>query len=148
MSNEKQAPWVGASGAEYRYHVFGLEPDVPSRPGSYIYAKRNADDAWVPIYMGHGDLAARCNDPALLQSIAASGPTHIHLRLNKRPEDREDERRDLLARYDNAFPPEGCQPEADRPRDLAAPTAIPAAAPASATPPAGVHLSDPLPDPT
>lgn len=110
MAIEKPAPWTGASGTEYTFHVYGLAPDVPSRLGNFIYAKRNAEGAWVPVYMGHGDLATCCTDPGLLRCIAQKSATHLHLRLNSLEADRAAELHDLLAHYANAFAPEGCHP--------------------------------------
>ena len=121
MSADEVSPWVGASGIEYQFFIFAIDFAVPPRPGVYIYAKKNDQDMWVPLYIGHGDLAARCADSERLAAIHAKGATHVHLRLVKRAGDCVDEVRDMLAKYANAFPPDGCQPEADRPVATSAP---------------------------
>ena len=108
MSDET-CPWTGASGTDYIYYVFERHPDVPSRPGNFIYALKNPEGLWVPVYVGEGDLAVRgTGDPELIACVDAKGATHVHLRLNSRKQDREEEVRDLLARYLNAFAPYGC----------------------------------------
>ena len=108
-------PWTGASGAEYVYYVFERDVEVPARMGNYIYARKNQEGHWVPVYMGQGDLSVRCSDPALLERIGRKQATHVHLRLNAREDDRVQELTDLLARYLNAFEPDGCHSPADRP---------------------------------
>ena len=113
--------WIGESGTEYIYYVFPIDAEVPARSGSYIYAKRNEEGLWAPVYMGRGDLAKRCSDPSLLDRIAAKEATHVHLRLNRRENDRIEELADLLTRYKNAFAPVGCH-SPDDPR--AAPQTI------------------------
>ena len=101
--------WLGDSGAEYKFFVYERHPDVPSRPGIFIYAKKNDEDLWVPIYVGHGDLSVRgTNDSELLARIDAKGATHVHLRLNSLEIARQGEVADILKRYQNAFEPDGC----------------------------------------
>lgn len=128
--NEDSGPWTGASGAEYVFYVFDRDAEIPSRRGIYIYAKKNQEGLWVPVYIGHGDLAARCTDPKLRECIDRKQASHVHLRLNSREDDCIAEVQDLLARYLNAFAPDGCHAEADRPPAPFA-TARPDAGPAA-----------------
>ena len=113
ISGDEEGPWLGESGKEYIYYVFELDLILPLRVGNYIYARRNEDGRWVPVYMGHGDLSKLCTNAALLHSIRAKGATHVHARLNTMADDRHDELNDLLVRYKNAFPPDGCNSPED-----------------------------------
>lgn len=100
--------WIGESEEKYHYYVFERHPDVPSRMGIFIYSKKNHEDLWVPLYIGHGDLAVRAaKDPALMAKIEEKGATHVHLRLRSMESDREAEIADLLKRYKNAYEPDG-----------------------------------------
>jgi hypothetical protein len=114
MIMQNSGPWTGASGYGYIYHVFEIDADIPARPGNFIYARLNQENTWIPVYMGQGDLATRPVPPDLMPCIRAKGATHVHLRLNRRPEDRVAELDDLLLRYLNVFAPEGCQAPADQ----------------------------------
>jgi hypothetical protein len=101
--------WIGESGAKYTYYVYQRHPDVPKRMGIFIYSKKNHEDLWVPLFIGHGDLSVRvATDPELIARIDAKGATHVHLRLNSLEADRQGEIADLLKRYQNAFEPDGC----------------------------------------
>ena len=122
-------PWIGASGTEYNFIVYGRDEVVPSRQGLFIYCRKDAQGLWAPIYMGHGDLAVCCADPGLLACIASKGMTHLHMRLSRAGEDPEAEIADLLARYRNAYAPWGC--------NVAGPSTAGVAAVGAAPPPAG-----------
>ncbi len=101
--------WTGESGANYKFYVYERHPDVPARMGIFIYSKKNHEDLWVPIYIGHGDMSVRCTkDLELMARIDAKGATTVHLRLNSSEVVRQGEVADLLKRYQNAFEPEGC----------------------------------------
>jgi hypothetical protein len=101
--------WTGESGANYTYYVYERHPDIPKRMGVFIYSKKNDEDLWVPLFIGHGDLSVRSNtDPELMARINAKGATHVLLRVNSVEADRQGELADLLKRYQNAFEPEGC----------------------------------------
>lgn len=107
--SEEICYWTGESGANYVYHVYERQPDVPSRPGNYIYALKNQEGLWAPVYIGQGDLAVcAAADPQRMACIDAKGATHLHLRLNGAEEERRSEAEDLLRRYVNAHHPHGC----------------------------------------
>jgi len=104
--------WPGASGAKYAYWAYEL-PEVPDQAaiGSYIFARREADGQWVPIFFGHGDLATLGEGVhALWTGLRAKGATHVHTHRNARVRSRVAEEADLLAAHPQAFTPQGCNP--------------------------------------
>jgi len=69
----------------------------------------SADNKWIPIYIGQGDLGDRIGpNHHAATCINSKGATHVHVHLNGRVEDRTAEESDLLARYTNAYKPNGC----------------------------------------
>jgi hypothetical protein len=110
MANQETCTWVGKSGTRYTYYVYPRHPNLnEGQDGNYIYAKKNSDGRWVPVYMGEGDLAKRAtSDHHRIRCIDSKGATHVHLHLNAKKEDRRAEEQDLLANYVNALSPEGC----------------------------------------
>jgi hypothetical protein len=66
--------------------------------GNYIYAKKDSEGHWRPVYIGQGDLS-KPNLPHEL--LGARGATHVHMHLTFTDEARLAEERDLLARYPN-----------------------------------------------
>lgn len=112
---DEDGPWLGASEAEYTYFIYDIGERLPARFGNYIYARKNDEQLWVPVYMGHGDLSLLCTDAEVLDCIRAKGATHVHARLNSMEEVRVAELHDLLARYENAFPPDGCNSPIEEP---------------------------------
>ena len=110
MANQETCVWVGKSGARYTYYVYPRHPSINAgQDGDYIYAKKNAQGLWVPIYIGQGDLSKRATlDHHRIDCIDAKGATHVHMRLNAKKDDRLAEEQDLLANYKNALTPGGC----------------------------------------
>ena len=104
-------PWIGASEFAYVFHVYRSDELIPSRPGLFIYCKRDGHGIWHPIYIGQGDLSVCCDDASLLACIGQNGATHIHMRLCNSIDDRIEELADLLKRYRNAYAPHGCNRE-------------------------------------
>jgi len=101
--------WNGASGAKYIFYVYDRPPAVPNRPGNFVYTKLNAEGLWVPVYIGHGELATRCeSEAALMACIDGREATHIHMRLSWMEDERLAVYRDMLGVYPNTFPPDGC----------------------------------------
>lgn len=102
--------WIGQSGLRYTYIVLELPAKLQTgQEGNYIFAKQNAEGKWVPVFIGHGDLAVACTafNPQW-EGILSHGATHFHCHLNAQPQARRDEEDDLLSRYKNAFVPYGC----------------------------------------
>lgn len=102
--------WMGASGRRYEYSVFSLPVSLqPDQTGNYVYAKRGPRGDWLPVYIGEGDLADRSSTAHhKAECIRNKGATHFHCHLNPNPQTRREEEADLLARYRNAFEPDGC----------------------------------------
>ena len=102
--------WIGHSEARYEYTVFQLPVSLdPDQDGNYIYAKKNAEGRWVPVYIGEGDLADRSGSGHhKARCIRQNGATHFHCHLNAVLSARRGEEADLLGRYTNAYAPSGC----------------------------------------
>lgn len=110
MAEHDKCTWTGGSGTEYTYFVWSLPVNFNAdQAGNYIFSKKNDKGLWVPIYMGQGDLADRVRDiHHQAPCIKGKGATHVHVHLNPRERDRTAEEEDLLARYTNAYAPNGC----------------------------------------
>jgi hypothetical protein len=110
MADNPTCTWTGASGTNYTYYIWPRHPNLQQgQDGNYIYAKKNAEGKWVPVYIGEGDLSVRCtNNHHQIECIDSKGATHVHLHLNSREADRKAEEADLLGRYTNAYAPHGC----------------------------------------
>jgi hypothetical protein len=81
----------------------------PNQDGNYIYATKNAQGQWVPVYVGEGDLADRAGDNHhQADCIKRKGATHFHCHLNPAAGTRRSEEADPLTRYTNAYQPYGC----------------------------------------
>jgi hypothetical protein len=103
--------WTGASGTAYFFYVYPRHPIINSNQmGNYIYAKRNQNNQWVPVYIGQGDLSVRCTtNHHQIRCLDSKGSTHIHLRLTAGGEAaRKAVENDLLVQYTNAYAPHGC----------------------------------------
>jgi hypothetical protein len=110
MTSQGTCEWIGANGARYLHHVYALPVSFsPGQGGNYVYAKTNAQGLWVPIYIGEGDLADRSSGGHHQAAcIKRRGATHFHCHLNTDQQARRYEEADLLARYVNAYQPDGC----------------------------------------
>ena len=102
--------WRGAGGAEYKYHVHELPVSLKTgQDGNYIYAKKNREGLWVPVYIGEGDLGERSGPGHhKAQCVRERGATHFHCHLKPDAAARRFEEGDLLRRYTNAYAPYGC----------------------------------------
>jgi hypothetical protein len=110
---DQTCTWTGASGAKYTYYVYKRGTPVdPGKDGNYIYAKMNAQNQWVPVYFGEGDLSNRAGGSGSnhhrKDCIDSKGATHVHMRLNPEKSSRRTEEQDLLGYYVNALEPYGC----------------------------------------
>lgn len=110
MADHPTCTWTGASGNKYVYEVHTRHPKLPSNePGNYIYAKLDEHGRWIPIYIGHGDLAQQAEaEPRLVRCIDEKGATHVHLHANYDRDGRLAEEMDLLENFPQAYLPEGC----------------------------------------
>ena len=101
--------WIGKSGTKYRYWVYALPAGFnEGQPGNYIWAKKNAQGYWVPIYIGQGDLQQRLSNHHQRRCIQQKGATHFHCHTNASEWGRLSEEDDLLANYTNAYHSDGC----------------------------------------
>jgi hypothetical protein len=102
--------WQGASGKTYRYYIYARHPTIgEGQLGNYIYAKRDAEGAWTPVYIGEGDLSIRAHEEhQQIGCINSRGATHIHAHLNAEQADRLAEEEDLLANHSQSYSPKGC----------------------------------------
>ena len=97
MTYDPVCTWTGASGTAYIYYVRPLGSALaPNQTGNFIYAKKNPEGDWLPIYIGQGDLSE-----SERQLLDARDATHVHMHLTMTEEARLAEERDLLARYPN-----------------------------------------------
>jgi hypothetical protein len=109
MANQETCTWSGVSGQKYQYYVFPRHPNIAPADGNYIYAKKNAEGRWVPIYIGEGDLSKRASsDHHRIECIDLKQATHVHMHLNPTKAARRNEEQDLLKNYTNALAPYGC----------------------------------------
>jgi hypothetical protein len=110
VTQTQTCTWTGESGRGYTYHVHALPISFNAgQLGNYIYSKLNANDQWVPIYIGQGDLGDRVSDSHhKAQCIKAKSATHVHVHLSATKKAAETEEADLLGYYANAFEPHGC----------------------------------------
>jgi hypothetical protein len=110
MAAQETCTWIGASGTKYTYYIHPRHPQInPDQLGNYIYAKKNGDGLWMPVYIGEGDLSVRCSTSHHQHTcIDSKGATHVHMHLNPNEANRLAEETDLLKRYLNAYAPGGC----------------------------------------
>jgi hypothetical protein len=110
MANQETCNWPGASGAKYLYYVYPRHPSINSgQDGNYIYARKNQQGQWVPVYIGQGDLSTRATtNHHQIACIDSKAATHVHLHLNAGKKERLAEEQDLLAHFTNAYDPNGC----------------------------------------
>lgn len=94
----------------YRYFVHPAGTPLKEVDGNYIYAKKNAEGLWVPVYIGQGNLADRSDLTKHHKGacIRVKGATHIHAHINADETERQAEEDDLLANYTQAYKPVGC----------------------------------------
>lgn len=113
MAEGPNCTWTGASGREYEYDIYRLPLSVePGHAGNYVYAKRDAQHRWAPVYIGQGDLAQSASDKhPRAACIAERGATHFHCHRNADEEARAAEEQDLLGGNRDAFEPAGCNEE-------------------------------------
>jgi hypothetical protein len=110
MAERPTCIWTGKSGTTYKYFIHPLPVNFNAEQcGNYIYSREIEQGKWLPIYIGEGDLAGRvCEQHHQANSIKRKGATHVHAHLNPRHENRIGEEADLLAKYTNAYAPNGC----------------------------------------
>ena len=94
----------------YVYEIHRRHPLLPpNEPGNFIYARRDNNKRWLPVYIGEGNLT-QCAGPdsRSVECIDAKGATHIHVHVNYAHDNRVAEVNDLLENYPEAYAPDGC----------------------------------------
>jgi len=81
MTDAPSIDWPGKSGTKYRYRIYDINQTFKKSPANYIYAKKNGEGKWVPIYIGEtGDLSDRTTDAHHQEDcITRNGATHRHV---------------------------------------------------------------------
>src|SRR5689334_12125851 len=83
MPNENMCNWPGVSGRSYRYWFYPIGHPLQPKPGNYIFAKVNQNNAWEPIYIGEtDDLDTRVATHEKRERARLHGATHIHAHLS------------------------------------------------------------------
>ena len=97
--------WIGKSGDGYKYCISEIDSSFQDKAGNYIFAYKNAEGYWVPVYIGQSsDLGDRLNNwPTShhqASCIQKQGATHIHNHLSSDSEkERKGEEDDLIDNY-------------------------------------------------
>lgn len=113
MSEIPTCDWTGKSGSVYHHWIYALPAHFdPNQSGNYIYAKRDSQGYWVPVYIGQGDLNDRATNHHQATCIRQEGATHFHCHKSATERDRLTEEADLLANYTQAYQPSGCNERA------------------------------------
>ena len=102
MTTQTKVAWRGQSGTTYEYTVYTLDTNWNDTPGNYIFAKRNAQGAWVAIYIGETEsLKNRLTTSHEKWACAVrNGVTHMHAHVSSSVASvRRAEESDLIARY-------------------------------------------------
>jgi len=106
--------WIGASKRRYRYFVYTLPRSFDkNQDGNYIYAKKDLNGNWVPIYIGEGNLETHASDRLhQIKCIESKGATHIHAHLRSDEKARKAEEEDFLNNHPDVYAPIGCNEKA------------------------------------
>ena len=104
MTTKTTVTWHGKSKTAYHYSVYALDTNWNDTPGNYIFAKRNAQGAWVPLYMGETESLKNRLTPLTSHEKWAcarqNGATHIHAHTSSNSATaRRAEESDLIASY-------------------------------------------------
>jgi len=109
MPDTQTNEWIGKSGRAYRYTIYPLPTRFsPGQPGNYVFAKRDADGHWTPLYIGQGDLNDRAIHHHQAQCLRVKGATHFHCHKAALEQHRRREEIDLLLNPPQAYQPAGC----------------------------------------
>jgi hypothetical protein len=110
VANHPTCTWTGASGNKYVYEIYARHAKLPSNePGNFIYARLDEHHRWIPVFIGHGDLAQQAEaEPRIVKCIDAKGATHVHLHPNYSQDKRLAEKIDPLENFPQAYLPDGC----------------------------------------
>lgn len=71
--------WTGKSGKQYEYLIYPLNTTFKDVPGNYIWARRNADGRYRPLYNGEAEkLGQRVNkNHEKWACVTGKGATHV-----------------------------------------------------------------------
>lgn len=100
--------WKGRFPNKYKYYIYPLPCTFgPEQLGNYIFA-RVENKAWVPIFIGCGDLHVAANFSSEANCARTKGATHFLAHVNGNSHKREQEMEELLKRYTECYKPNGC----------------------------------------
>jgi len=101
MSTSNEINWPGASRNQYKYWIAEMGSSFKEEAGNYIFAKRNAQGQWVPVYIGQAEnLHERLSNHNKEDCALKNGATHIHTHTNAAGEAaRLAEEKDLLLNF-------------------------------------------------
>ncbi len=100
MNSVLTCVWCGETGTAYEYQVFSIDSVFRDIGGNYIFCERDAMGEWDPICIGQSENLFDClGDQSLKDWMAENGATHIHARMNRKPDKRALEMEDLIRRF-------------------------------------------------
>jgi len=93
--------WTGQSGRHYQYKAYPITTPFRPLPGNFIYAKRDANGQWIPVYIAQSrDLHQRLEGRVSVDSAIQHGATHVHAHYDSAGQAaRCSEERDLIDRW-------------------------------------------------
>lgn len=78
MGKIGEIEWDGITGKKYRYHIYPIAESHNAVPANYLFAKKNADGQYSPIYVGEtGDISERFDSHHKMPCIKQRGATHL-----------------------------------------------------------------------
>ena len=100
MTTQK-VKWTGESGKQYEYWVYDTNTTWKDAPGNYIFAGRDQQNQWVPLYIGEtGSLRDRLSPIDRHEKwpcARRNGATHVHAHVNQDGiQERRKEESDLI----------------------------------------------------
>ena len=100
MTDTATIEWPGQSGKNYLHYIHPIGTDFMPVGGNYIFCKLNAQDRWVPVYIGQtNDMKVRFANHHASPCISRNGATHVHEHSNDNQQNRLNEESDLLSRF-------------------------------------------------
>ena len=106
--------WLGASGKNHENDIKPIDFEFDKNQfGNFIFC-RETSKGWKVIYVGEGDLKIRTKFRINESSVIKKGATHIHFRLIENEDNRNEEKRDILACQSTKYDLEGYNLEIEK----------------------------------